>query len=735
MTRHDHARMALAISAVALVALFPGQAQGAGRLAVDLLAQQGFGDRQNTMVWSGAWFKGSLYVGTQRSTVCVENQTVDFYLPVLRRYRSTPLPSVRCTPNPYALDLRAEIWRYTPRTRSWKRVYRSPQDIPNPRSRGKFLARDIGYRGMVVHRDRRGRQALFVGGVTSDEYVPEISRRHPPRLLRTYDGVHFKNLGAPAVVRRRGGYTDHRPIGFRALMVWKHRLLVTATPGLTGDGAIFVVRHPFARRVHRVRFRQITDPRWQVFEMQTFKGRLYAGLGSKAGYSIYRTRETSPRRRLRWLPIVIGGAGRGASIASVVSMKVFRNKLYVGSNGWFKQDELPASELIRIRGDDRWTLVAGNPRRSFDGVARSPVSGLRDGFENMFNAHFWRMETDRGALYVGTNDWSYLVQVDKRFPVLQSLLAGEFGFDLWASCDGTDWFPVTRNAFGGNMYDFGARTLVPSRAGLFVGSANSAHGVKVWRDRTPACSSLVGSHVRAAAARSSTAATPPRHLLTDVQPHGTVISWESPTGGSPASARQSPPPPSEPAAPGSEAAPAPEGDDQYRILRAEFQGFFGSLVMPPLLPGGFGLESQTPIPGGYPGASSRATEFSVHGPMTQIGTTRRSFFVDRTARPGLKYLYQVVAKTPSGAVSPSSNVQVVPDPRPPVTFRMLEQQLRGAGVARAGVARTKWRHRDRRGTLAALAHLQRALREDDDRRQTIDRLARQIRYAGVAGGR
>ena len=45
------------------------------------------------------------------------------------------------------------------------------------------------------------------------------------------------------------------------------------------------------------------------------------------------------------------------------------------------------------------------------------------------------------------------------------------GFDLWRTRDGRTWSPVTLNGLG-NAYNYGVRTLVSSRSGLFVGTAN-----------------------------------------------------------------------------------------------------------------------------------------------------------------------------------------------------------------------------------------------------------------------
>ena len=88
------------------------------------------------------------------------------------------------------------------------------------------------------------------------------------------------------------------------------------------------------------------------------------------------------------------------------------------------------------------------------------------------------MATYRSELVVGTNDWAYLTVL--AYPQLapwaadlvEFVLRGDRGFDLWASCDGVNWRAITRDAFGGNRYDFGARTLAPAAGELFVGSAN-----------------------------------------------------------------------------------------------------------------------------------------------------------------------------------------------------------------------------------------------------------------------
>jgi hypothetical protein len=115
--------------------------------------------------------------------------------------------------------------------------------------------------------------------------------------------------------------------------------------------------------------------------------------------------------------------------------------------------------------------------------------------------------------------------------------------------------------------------------------------------------------------------------------------------------------------------------------------------------------------------------------FTVLGTTSRPYFVDRTRRPETRYAYQVVAETARGRASRSSNMQVVPDPRPPATFRQLEE----AGLPSRAVDAIARAHRRRGPAVARLARLARTA-EDDRLRQLAYRLERRLRYENVAGG-
>ncbi len=668
-----------------------------------VLAQWGFGEPQNSYAWGMAWFEGKLYVGTGRDVVCVEKATTDFYYPFSDEYNTNPEPSVHCPKNPYDLDLRAEIWQYTPQTGKWLMVYRAPDSIRNPRDPSKRISPDIAYRGMTVVTGPEGRQALFVSGVSADEYIPELYQSHPPRILRTYDGTHFQNIvGSSFVVHRSGEFSDTRPMGFRGLVEWRHQLYVLASTSLTGDGAVFRINNPWS---NHATFTQISPPWMVVFELQTFHGDLYFGAGNgTTGYSVWRlSRDRAP---YNFQPIVTGGAGRGHYVTSVIAMQEYHGWLYVSAVGWYciTCDALPITEMIRINPSGRWQLVVGDPR-FVPALSRTmyPISGLEDGFNNIFNSHMWRIAVQGDALYVGTLDWSWLLQADKsiakEYQVLTALLTGEVGFNIWATCDGRDFFPVTRDAFGVDGYDFGVRTMVAQGNGFYVGSADHAHGTRIYYT-TNACDAFPANRANRRALAAGAQPAPPERLLTDTQRDGTVLSWVGSTSAT-----------------------------QYEVERAEYDELPFSFTAPPTLPGGFRMEGTTPIPAQPGSPGSHTAVLSYPGSFEPLATTRSSYFVDRTRRPGVKYLYTVVAESSSGVQSQSSNVQEVPDPRPPATFSQLMALLPARATTARDLASTSSCSR----TLAELGSVARAA-SNEEVAELAYRLKRRLEYRNVAGG-
>ena len=680
---------------------------------VNAISENGFGENANSYAWSEGWFKGKLYVGTGRNVECVENETTQFFVPLEQKYTTNPLLNVRCPPNPFELDLRAEIWQYTPATHKWLRVFQSPLE-DNPSEPKLPVAKDIAFRGMVDYTDPEGKQAIYAAGVSADEYIPKNLVTHPPQIMRSYDGVHWEALNLPSVVVHYP-LGNTRAMGFRSLIVWKHHLYVTATPDLTGNGALFEIAKPWSSHPRLI---QVTPPNLDVFEVQTFDGNLYVGCGEEStGYSVW---EASGEGR-PWVPIVTGGAGRGPDITSVVSMHVYRNALYVGASGWY-QNTLPQSEMIKIGPEGAWTLVVGDPRKLPSGQTAYPTSGLEDGFDSLFNAHFWRMEDFGGALYVGTNSWGNLVKGYKGKGWLGDLVADSAGFQLWATCDGEDFVPVTRDAFGVGEYNFGGRTLQASGNGreLFIGTANHAQGTFILDDKVSACSSLISDHEVAAPSAMIAQADTHASSKGSSGAGGTLLSWN----------------PSRSAV-------------RYRVLSASELSLTVYMEPQPTVPGGFPYEGAEPIltepetPGAIPVTLTGPSEFET------LATTTDPYFV---AHQSGKRVYEVMAEGADGRSSGPSDIQIAPEPEPPATFASLQGVLSAPGAgfgttaataARVGAptrlqrllaaARSSWSHGRRGAALRDVHELNALSAAGSEVSAMATRLERSIRYASVAG--
>ena len=198
-------------------------------------ALQGFGDRQNSHSWGISWWRNKLYIGTGRATHCVQQATLEFYLPDSGNY--PPLEEdLACTPDAHDLPLQAEIWRWTPETDTWEMLYRSPNDVPIQGTvPQKYTSRDIGFRAMQIFREADGTEALYVSGVSSrggqlgtgfNGPVP------PPRILRSVDGETFQ-----PIPQDPGTFMgDLMLAGFRSLVSYKGKLYVLASVGLAAAG-------------------------------------------------------------------------------------------------------------------------------------------------------------------------------------------------------------------------------------------------------------------------------------------------------------------------------------------------------------------------------------------------------------------------------------------------------------------------------------------------------------------
>ena len=449
----------------------------------------GFAATNNTWLWSQAWFKGKLYVGTGREIQCMSLLTSDVQQGT-SIYGLSVLSGDCPAQDVLASSLSAEIWRFDPADGSWLRVFKSPENVVvgSTESGGvQFSARDVGFRGMVAFTESDGTEVLYVGGVTSGSIYENggafPNGYPPPRLLRSTDGVNFN-----AVPQTPGTFLgdignpqpgSDRPMrSFRALTAYKGKLFVSVAD-FRGVGFVMASANPKLGNNAWARVSPLPEE-FPVWNLTVYNDFLYATTGDKDfntdGYGVYKT-DASGAAPYQWTPVVVNGGYQADSRVrgpNGLSFATFRGQLYVGTNR--------PTELIRINADDTWDLIVGEARETPHGL-KTPLSGLGVGFGSWFNGHFWRMGVHGEYLYVTTWDWSvslrFLGDIDKIFN-------HHYGFDLYRSSDGVRWEAVTRTGFDDGV-NSGGRSIVSTPAGMFVGTARPDGGASLYRCQHPSC--------------------------------------------------------------------------------------------------------------------------------------------------------------------------------------------------------------------------------------------------------
>ena len=443
------------------------------------IAVNGFGDPLNAYAHTMAAFDGRVYVGTTRANLCM----VKVNNPSAMRVWPT-----ECPPDVDDLNRRAEVWAFNCSDDTWQRVFVSPMVVGHE---GRRVARDIGYRGMSVFQaPGDARPSLYICG-----WSPSRAAR-PPAMLRSTNGRRFNVLNAPAAGAGLNTYRLLFPYGGRLYTSptgqtagWKGGVFQGSAQNVAGTPTVFENADPARRRWRAVSRPGFGDPQnLTVFELAESGGALYAGtLNPHAGFQIWKT-DARGRAPYAWRKVIGDGAYRGNLNECATSMVEFRGALYVGTgiqNGGYdyKYRVGPAgAELIRIHPDGTWDLLVGRMRETPDGTKR-PLSGYGPGFDDFYNAYFWRMAVHDGWLYVGTYKWTVFLPYLplEKWPShaatlvkstgAERIVEEDGGFDLWRSQDGVHWEPVTLTGFD-NPYNYGVRTMVSTPQGLFIGTAN-----------------------------------------------------------------------------------------------------------------------------------------------------------------------------------------------------------------------------------------------------------------------
>jgi SAM-dependent methyltransferase len=446
------------------------------------IATHGLDDPANGYAHSMGWFEGRLFIGVTRQTQWASKKYE------LNEY--SVIWPVEVPDFVWDHDWRSRIWRFDPRTASWKCVHVSRMVLG---TRGFEVPLQVGFRDMQVFKGKGDRKpALYVTSWGSHMGTG-------PFILRSEDGESFQEVSEP-------GEPWFGTQTLRSLVSVKGHLF-TAPTGRCGitedrhDGCMVLASddpgsgrwQPACRAFFGDR-RNLT-----VFDMGTFDGHLYAGtMNPSEGFQLWKT-DAEGKPPFSWTRVLSHGAWRGPLNEGLVSFSEFNGALYIGTGiyncGYDRTHRIgPGSpELLRIWPDDSWDLIVGDPRLTPAGM-KVPRSGLGPGFNNPFAGYTWRLCEHDGWLYASTAVWSPWLPFTKvdSWPEtlrrmldrtsLQDLMHDFGGFDLWRSRDGDHWVPVTRNGFG-NPFNIGARTMVSSPWGLFAGTANS-FGPKVAVKRT-----------------------------------------------------------------------------------------------------------------------------------------------------------------------------------------------------------------------------------------------------------
>jgi hypothetical protein len=140
----------------------------------------------------------------------------------------------------------------------------------------------------------------------------------------------------------------------------------------------------------------------------------------------------------------------------------------------YGMEQLPAFDPISLT----WSLT--------DTLIGPPLYGAA-GFDNMYNNYTWSMAEYDGQLFVGTMDWSFLIQdfIDLYMGLIDTLFGGELPLDiditLPDAVSGADLFrfydnsqpAIAESRSGvGNYTSYGVRNLLGREDGLYLGMAN-----------------------------------------------------------------------------------------------------------------------------------------------------------------------------------------------------------------------------------------------------------------------
>ncbi len=492
------------------------------------IGEGGFGDSANSYSWSVLPFNGDLYVGTNRHHLHSMMEALS-YMPgspidpamLPADLLPDPPPSTTWFSPAWANAFQGEIWRYNKQNK-WERVYQSGVQkipLPPPYPAGTFGDAPIayGYRALAEFKGY-----LYACGIGT--WMPPVPYN---TILRSPSGDPGTWVDVSGSIR----YTTN----IRAITEWNGRLYVAAS--VNNGAVVFASEDPAT-----LGWTQVSEPGFggnnsEIYYLTVFNNHLYAStVNLVTGFELWKTDGASAGGgKFVWTQVLKNGFGDTWNQYGM-TMAAFGDYLYLGTavgiGMVMKNNEVVGTrpiEIIRIDKYDNAELIVG-ARQASDPIEggpspRVPLSGWGAGFGNPFNVYAWNMNVYRDCLYVGTLDLGVFVigmleknpnllrffmslyaPEDLSFPedivnaIINNRLTPEVlellkklfgGGDLWKSCDGVNWMPVTLNGFG-NYHNYGIREVIPVKKdgkdkALAVGTANpftgrTNGGCEVWLD-------------------------------------------------------------------------------------------------------------------------------------------------------------------------------------------------------------------------------------------------------------
>jgi hypothetical protein len=482
------------------------------------IGEGGFGDSANSYSWSVLPFKDNLYVGTNRHHLHSMMEALT-YMPgspiTPDRMPADLLPDAPLEPRwfypAWAEAFQGEIWRYN-KQKQWERVHKSGvYQLPD----GRSLPVAYGYRALAEFKGY-----LYACGIGT--WMPPVPYN---TILRSASGDPGTWQDVSGIIR---GTTN-----IRAITEWNGKLYVAASVG--ASAVVFASEDPPTQGWAPVSMPGFGGDNSEIYYLTVFNNHLYAStVNLVTGFEVWKTDGTSDGSgKYVWTRVIQHGFGDTWNQYGM-TMAVFGDYLYLGTAvgiGMVMKDGrvvgTRAIEIIRIDKYDNAELIVGAKEASdpIDGgpIPRIPTSGMGAGFGNPFNVYAWNMNVYKDCLYVGTLDLSIFIigMLEKNpellrffmhiyapddlvFPpsIMDAIINSRFtpevlelmkklfgGGDLWKSCDGVHWMPVTLNGFG-NPLNYGIREVIPIKkdgrdVALAVGTANPFTerpngGCEVW---------------------------------------------------------------------------------------------------------------------------------------------------------------------------------------------------------------------------------------------------------------